>query len=247
MLVDAEAPRSEPLPPESFPHGESGSTGVRFGPDIDDDSLLRLLGPLEGRRVLELGCGTGWAGVSLAEAGARVTAVDPSADRLGSARAAADSAEVRVELHQSDFAELAFVRADSIDAVLAVYSLAQVLDLGRVFRQLHRVLAPNGPLVISLPHPMAAMLEWDPEEQASPWLSRTYWNESPISWRVPGEEGSTQVHQLSAVFTSLQRANFRVDTLLEPAAAGNPVSPHRSPLDDWVPPTLVIRARKVGI
>jgi SAM-dependent methyltransferase len=244
-LVEADGPPS--LPPASFPHGDdSGRSRVRFGPALDDDALLRLVGPLEGRRVLDLGCGAGASSVALARAGARVTAVDPSTARLTRARHAADLAEVKVEFHHCDLADLAFVRADSVDAALAVYSLAQVQDLGRVFRQLHRVMVPDAPLVISLPHPMASMLEWDPEEQASPWLSRSFWVDHPLAWHVAGDEGVAHVHQISAVFTSLQRANFRVDTVLEPRPEPDNWSAHRSELDAWVPPSVVLRGRKVG-
>ncbi len=231
----------------SFPHGDDrAGPRVRLGPDLDDEVLLRLLPPLEGRRVLELGCASGQAAVAMARAGARVTAIDSSTSRLTRARRAVDLAEVKVEFHHCDPADLAFVRADSVEAALAVYSLAQVQDLGRVFRQLHRVLTQDAPLVMSLPHPMATMLEWDPEEQASPWLARSFWNEHPVAWRVAGDEGTIHVHQVSTVFTALQRANFRVDTLLEPSPSPQPVSAHRSRLDTWVPPTLVLRARKVG-
>ena len=246
-LVQPDEPL-EPLPAISFPHGEEpGRAEVRLGPDLDHTSLVRLLGPLDGRRVLDLGCAAGSAAVAMARAGARVTAIDPSTARLTRARHAAEVAEVKVEFHHSDLADLAFVRADSIDAALAVYSLSQVQDLSRVFRQLHRVLSPEAPLVLSLPHPFATMLEWDHEEQTSPWLTRTFWSEHPLAWRVAGDEGSTHVHQVSAVFTSLQRSNFRVDTLLEPRPEpGAPGSLHRSALDEWVPPTVVIRARKQG-
>ncbi|MGI9577715.1 MAG: class I SAM-dependent methyltransferase [Microthrixaceae bacterium] len=237
------------LPPASFPHGDDlALAAVRLGPDLENQVLAKLLGPLEGARVMDLGCGSGAASVAMAAAGARVIAVDSSNARLTRAREAAERAEVRVEFHHSDLADLAFVRADSIDAVLAAYSLSQVQDLSRVFRQLHRVLSPEAPVVLSVPHPMSLMLEWDPEEQSSPWLSRTAWSDSAIAWRVAGDEGAAHVHQISELFTSLQRSNFAVDTLIEPAPEDlGRRSPHRSRLEEWIPETLVMRARKQGI
>ncbi len=52
---------------------------VHYGPDIPTEADLRLLGPLEGKRVLELGCGGGPMTVAMAKQGARVIAVDESA------------------------------------------------------------------------------------------------------------------------------------------------------------------------
>ncbi|MEZ5137655.1 MAG: class I SAM-dependent methyltransferase [Acidimicrobiales bacterium] len=89
----------------------------------------------------------------------RCCAVDPSAEVLGRARERAEAADVRVELHQAGLAELAFLRSDSIDAALSVMALASVDDLARVFRQVHRVLKPEAPLAISMPHPAFALLD----------------------------------------------------------------------------------------
>src|SRR5204863_5852091 len=89
----------------------------------------------------------------------KVVAVDPDGGRLDAARAKADDGDVKVELHCVDFAELAFVRADTIDAAIAVQSLASVDDLDRIFRQVHRVLRSQGPLVLSLPPPAAGLAE----------------------------------------------------------------------------------------
>lgn len=247
LVTDDTAPHR--LPPTSFPHGSEPTRDVvRLGPDLDDEALERLIGPVEGKRVLDLGCGAGAGTIALARRGARVTAVETSTTRLAQARAAADVAEVRVEFHHSDLADLAFVRADTVDLVLAVYSLAGVQDLGRVFRQVHRILKPGSALIVSLPHPFATMLEMDHDDaQPSPYLTRTAWTTSPLAWRVAGDEGVTHVHQVAEVFTTLSRSNFQVDALLEPEPRLETAHIHYSAIEEWVPPTLVVRARKLGI
>lgn len=238
------------LPPASYPHGaELPRDVVQFGPDLDDEQLQKLIaavGSLQGRRVLDLGCGAGSASVAIARRGARVIAVESSTARLAQARQAADVAGVKIEFHHSDLADLAFLRADSIELVVAVYSLAGVQDLGRVFRQLHRIMRPDGALVLSLPHPTALMLEADPDDQSTPYLTRTAWSDQAITWRSGGDEGVTHVHQIGDLFTTLLRCNFRVDAILEPPAVTEHTSMHSSPLRDWVPSTLVVRARKEG-
>lgn len=234
----APEPREQTVPISAvFPTGAVLPTDVvSYGPDIATEAGVRLLGHVEGKRVLELGCGAGHAAVALARQGAHVIAVDPSHRRLERVRAACEREEVRVELHQSDLAELAFVRADTIDLVLSVYALASVPDLDRVFRQVHRVLRTECPVVFSLPHPALRAAE-----------GGSYFDRTPVPWNTGEASGEEVPRTISEVFVSLTRANFRVDTLLEPEPVEGPRSSFWRPAMERVPATLLIRARKEGI
>lgn len=209
---------------------------MHYGPDLPTEADLKLLGRLDGKRVLELGCGGGPSSVALARQGAKVIAVESSPEQVQHARRLCEQEHVTVELHQGDLADLAFVRADTVDAALSIYALGMVEDLDRVFRQVHRVLKPDAPFVVSLPHPA-----WRARDD------RTWWDRSPIDWADGTERGADYPATISHVFTSLTRANFRVDTLLEPAP---PRTTARSrwwdQAMDRVPSTLIIRARKEG-
>jgi ubiquinone/menaquinone biosynthesis C-methylase UbiE len=210
---------------------------VSYGPDVPREDSLRLLGALDGTRVLDLGCGAGHNAIALARQGAKVIGVDTSSDQVAEARAACEREEVRVELHHAPLAELAFIRADTIDAVLSVWGLVEVDDIDRVFRQVDRVLRPEHPLVLALPHPAYAMIDPDDPERR---VRRSYWETAVTDGVVPRTIGT--------VFTALGRANFRVDTVLEPQpASGGPRSAAWHDHMRYVPSTLIIRARKQGI
>lgn len=241
---------------------------VHYGPGIATEADLRLLGNVADKRVLELGCGAGAAAIALAKQGARVVAVDESAAQIGHARRAADNQGARLELRHGDLADLAFLRADTIDAALSVYTLGTVDDLDRVFRQVHRVLRPEAPLAISLPHPAFRTID-----QASdpPALARSYFDRTPLPWpsTAPSaasstassigpsgigagdegaEEGADYTRSIADIFTSLTRANFRVDVVLEPEPRpGARRDPRWTPAMAWIPATLIVRARKQGI
>ena len=182
-LVAAPDVEPEPTLPLSatFP-SQADLTGdtISYGPDIPPEAQLRLLGNVEGRRLLVLGVGAGAEVVTLARQGARVIGVDPSLNRIEAARGAADAAEVKVELHQADLAELPFVRADSLDGALSVFALAGVDDLDRLFRQVHRVLHPTCHLVFSVPHPAYAMV--DPDVDLPATVTRSYFDRSSRPW-----------------------------------------------------------------
>lgn len=186
----------------------------------DHDQIAhRLLGPLPGKRVLDLGCAGGGAAVAFARGGATVLAVDASLAAVEATRDRAEREEVRFEVHHADLAELAFLRADSIDAAHSDRALADVVDLARVFRQVHRVLRQGAPFVIVLPHPYAAHAP-APDNPTFDDVARP------------------SVRSFSEIFTELVRAGFRVDTLLEPALPS---------ADGRDPGCTVLRARKEGV
>lgn len=212
------------------PSGRNRSVDrVELAPAIPTGLDRRLLGDLAGRRVLDLGCGCGNTSVAMARAGAKVVGVDTDPDQLHAARELCEVHEVRVELHHSDLADLAFLRAETLDAAVSVFELARVDDLDRVFRQVHRVLCTDAPFVISLPHPTSQLT--DPDDPSR--LVARYHDDGPL----PGDHGADRRHRVSDVFAGLTRANFRVDVLLEP----EPTDPR-----SLLPETLVIRGRKEG-
>lgn len=220
------------------PAGQNLPTDVlSYGADIPREDVLKLLGHVEGKRILDLGCGAGHNAIALARHGAKVIGVDESADQIADARAAAEHEGVKLELHQAPLAELAFVRADTIDAVVSAFGLAAVEDIDRVFRQVDRVLRPEHHFVLSMPHPAFALIDPDDPERR---VRRSYWDNANIGADVP--------RTISALFTSLGRANFRVDTVLEPQpAAGGPRGSGWVDSMRYLPATLIIRARKQGI
>jgi SAM-dependent methyltransferase len=195
------------------------------------DQELRLLGDLRGKRVLDLGCGNGAAAIAFAQQGAIVIALDSSDAALARARGRAEEAEVKVEWRTGDLADLAFLRAESIDAAFSESSVAEVDDVSRLFRQVQRVLKPNGAFVFSYAHPMSLCID------ASGVVARSYFDPGPIDVARDGASVRIHVRDIGEVFTDLGRAGFRVDTILEP----RPDTP-----GSRVPDTIVWRARKEG-
>jgi SAM-dependent methyltransferase len=237
-------------PPVQFPVGVPDGDTVVYGPDIADERSLRLLGSVEGRRILELGVGNGRNSVALARQGAKVIAVDPDPERLEVARALADRHEVKVEFHLGDLADIAFVRADTVDTVLTVHALATVADPDRVFRQVHRVLRTEAAMVMSVPHPAWDLIAPDGDDPLR--IARSWFDMSPRSDTGPnaGDEAGVVTYPTTfgTLFGGLYRAGFRVESVLEPQA-----EPGQNPSRWWhdamrmLPATLVLRVRKVGL
>lgn len=204
------------VPPMPVSRATAGHTvavvaHISFGTDLPDDDELRLCGDItEGRRAVELGISPWFNATSFARTGAKAIAVDPDPERIAETRRRAADAEVQVQCLQTGLADLGDIASASCDVVLAAHTLDDVDDLGRLLRQVHRILVTARPIVISTPHPFASATAEQPYGTGA---------------RTVGEW-----------FTSLTRANFRVDHVIELGASS--ASP--------APTTLVLRARKEG-
>lgn len=105
--------------------------------------LLAMAGPLEGRRVLDLACGTGDIALMAAGAGAEVTGVDLTPRMLALARAKARQRGLQVRFAVGDMTALP-LPDHCADVVTAGYGLRNVPDLDAAIGEIRRVLAPGG-------------------------------------------------------------------------------------------------------
>ena len=218
---------------------------AHYGPDIGTEADFRLLGDVKGKRVLELGCGGAQCSIAFAKQGAHAIGIDFSAEQLAFARRLCEREGVKVELRQGDLADLAYLRAESVDLVFSAYAFGYVDDLNRVFRQVHRVLKSNAPLVFSLPHPAYDMIDDDADPPLL--VRRSYFDHSPIDYEFNGITFTDYHHTISDLYMGLYRAGYRVDLMLEPEPQPDgPRSQFWRPAFQHVPRTLIVRARKEG-
>jgi len=127
--------------PESFIVDASPYSNRR----IINRDLMQLLGPLQGRRVLELGCGRGRFAVFLARSGAETTGVDVGPDLVAAARELARINQVECRFEQANVTDLPF-EADAFDLVVGIAILHHLSDrdLLKALQETHRVLEKGG-------------------------------------------------------------------------------------------------------
>lgn len=252
--------QTEPMRPSN--HDLEAPVTISYGAGLPDESELRLcsqVGP--GTRSLELGVSDQMNALAFASAGSHAIAVDPDPVRIEALRSAATARELHVQCQVADHADLGFATSASVDLVLANRTIAAVADLGRLMRQVHRLLKTERPFVIIIDHPFARLVhQLAAGGHADPYGARE--------------------RTIEAWYTALVRSNFTVDTIhelsgfiptgapavdlppgmtapglpgLDPAATSTTTSTTTSaatsataPKRVDAPDTLILRARKLG-
>jgi ubiquinone/menaquinone biosynthesis C-methylase UbiE len=111
------------------------------------ERTLDLLAPAHGERILEVGCGSGYHSRAIVERGAALTAVDVAERYVEQAASYAGHAAT---FAVADAERLPFPDA-SFDKVLMAEVLEHLPNPDAALREAHRVLRPQGILVLTTP------------------------------------------------------------------------------------------------
>lgn len=118
---------------------------------LEGPAMAARYGPVEGRTVLDLGCGTGRHALELVRRGARVVALDGSPEMLAQARAKDSEGTINWVLHEL-LDPLRF--PDSTFDLVVLGLVAEHLErLAPVLTEVARVLRPGGRCLLSALHP----------------------------------------------------------------------------------------------
>jgi SAM-dependent methyltransferase len=118
---------------------------------LEERCLTRWLAGLHPRRAIDIGCGTGRWATRLGAIG-----VDPSIEMLSVAHRKPGMAG---RLVAGDAASIPLA-SSAADLVLCTLTLGHVADWSRAMRELARVVAPGGTLILTDFHPDAAAHGW---------------------------------------------------------------------------------------
>jgi SAM-dependent methyltransferase len=189
-------------------------------------AIVELAGDVVGRRVLDVGCGSGPLSAALGDRGAIVTGFDSSAKMLELARHRLGPG---ADLHVADLTNPLPFRDGAFDDVVASLVLHYLQDWAAPLAELRRVLRPGGRLIMSVNHPIIyklanpeadyfATLKWSEEYTFSGQSAvLTYWHRP--------------LHAMTQAFTD---AGFQISVISEPPPA--PGTPR-----DLLPPHLADR------
>jgi len=112
----------------------------------------------KGKRVLDIGCGSGWLSLEARRKGFDVVGTDPSIEALTLAKEYSMQKRCRIEYVQADFDNIPFV--DTVfDALIAFHSLHHAPNLEKAVQECLRVLKPEGLMQIYEPRNRTRILK----------------------------------------------------------------------------------------
>lgn len=110
---------------------------------------------MEGRDILEIGCGGGQNAIALAKWGAKAVGLDISEEQIKYATRLARKQKVPVQFHVGNMQDMNMLNEESFDIVLSSCAIGYSENPGQVFHEAFRILRRDGLFVFCVMHPIA--------------------------------------------------------------------------------------------
>ena len=172
--------------------------------------VLRMLGELPGRRVLDAGCGQGYLSRLMAGRGANVVGVEPGRALIDYAIEVEAEREQGITYVEADLCRLPDLRG-SFDAVVCSMVLPAIPDWRPAMRSCIEVLRPGGTFVFSINHPCYEQL-WRTWRQDGEYRTQRYLSE----YEMPERHAADYHRTLSTYLNEAISLGCRVREVAEP-------------------------------
>lgn len=202
-------------------------------------ALEHLIGPVNGRNILDLACGDGTLSRWLAVRGATVTGVDSSPKAIETAKAREACEKFGINYFVADAEDLYMVDDSAFDDVICHFSLDTFESLGSIIAEISRIMRLGGRFIFSVDHPCFQLRTLSTTQQVPDENNHNYFAEKILQ----GGDGELRHRTLAAYINAVAARGFTVRRLIEPAAEEKDVA-DRPDFESWKksPVALVVEA-----
>ncbi|MBM6617373.1 class I SAM-dependent methyltransferase [Bacillus suaedaesalsae] len=222
-----------------------------YGPFTETEDELHLFDEIKGKKVLEIGCGSGHSLKYMSDRHAsELWGIDLSQSQIETAKSTLIG--LNTNLICSPMEEECGIPKEYFDMAFSIYALGWSTDLSKTTTLIYSYLKQGGSFIFSWEHPFYSSLTSRNEELI---LSREYQKED--MWEIPSFKGeSVQAiiprRKLSTFLNELIRVGFKIEKLIE----GEVSSKYDNEIGEiseryyslyktrLVPSTFIIKARK---
>ena len=194
-------------------------------------AYLSFIPDLEGKSVIDLGCGEGTNTRRFAELGARMTGVDLSRRFIEAANRKEAERPLGITYLNMSFASMPALRDGSFDVALSTMALMDGPDFPAAMREAYRILRPGGLLSFSVLHPcfITPATKWVRDEDGNhlglrvgryferkPFVERWHFSKRPSTDDVVPFDVPRFPRTLSDYLNAVADAGFRITRTDEP-------------------------------
>lgn len=125
-----------------------------YGPYTPSEDELRLLGSISGKKVLDIGCGSGHSLCYMGKCGAQeLWGLDLSSQQINTAEGFLEKNGYRANLFVSPMEENPGIPLEHFDIVYSIYALGWTVDIQKTIQLVSSYLKKGGIFVFSWDHP----------------------------------------------------------------------------------------------
>lgn len=172
------------------------------------EAMLRPL--VQGKRVLDLGCGTGLLTRTINDWGGHVRGIDISEEMIRLAR------------EQNPKLEFVVGRSDNLpfddgefDIVASSLVMHYLKDLLPTFKEVSRILVSGGRFIFSMHHPFSGFYSKGKSAENSTGTPDPYFHNESYYWRMCGRDILSFHHTFEDIIRSLKESGFSVRDMVE--------------------------------
>lgn len=196
---------------------------------VEKPTMLSLLPDLQGKRLLDLGCGTGEHLALYLEQGADfVVGVDLSESMLKQADINLSTKRPHFSLYQSSMEQLSELPENDFDIITSSFAFHYVQDFPKLLADIKAKLKPNGTLVFSQEHPIVTAYQggerWEKNAQKEQIAYRlNFYRDEGERDRTWFKQPFKTYHRTTAtIINQLIEAGFTIEKMAEPMLAEQP-------------------------
>jgi ubiquinone/menaquinone biosynthesis C-methylase UbiE len=145
----------------------------RLVDEVEKQAVFGLTPEVRGRRILEIGCGTGNFSLALAQKRARVVGLDYSSPMLARAREKVSKQGLDLALVRGLASHLPFAD-ESFDGVMCILAMDFMAERELALREMVRVLRLGGFLLVGMLNRFSL---WTVERAIKSWFRQSLWSE----------------------------------------------------------------------
>lgn len=190
-----------------------GTTALPSYGGFVSEEKCQLFGDVSGKKVLDIGCGTGHSLQYIGERGAsELWGIDLSIEQIKKAEQYLAACNLSAKLICSPMEEECGIPVDYFDVVYSVYGIGWTTDLDGTFCRIASYLKKDGVFIFSWSHPIHKCVAAENDMLV---FKKCYFDESWYSVSTDGCVLSLSDRTLSTYVNALARAGFVIEQMIE--------------------------------